>query len=57
MDTYEKTYEEVSKIDDIRLIDKWFRVDSKPFKTALLNIVKHWSLMFKQHLMDDVTNK
>jgi dynein heavy chain len=56
VDQYEKTYEDVSKIDDIRLIDKWFRIDSKPFKTALLNTIKKWSFMFKQHLMDDVTN-
>ena len=56
VDQYEKTYEDVMKIDDIRLIDKWFRVDSKPFKTALLNTIKKWSYMFKQHLMDDVTN-
>ncbi len=56
VDQYEKTYEDVSKFDDIQLIDKWFRVDSKPFKTALLNTIKKWSYMFKQHLMDDVTN-
>ena len=54
---YEKIYDDVSKLDDIRLIDKWFRVDSKPFKTVLLNTVKKWSYMFKQHLMDDVTNR
>lgn len=56
VDQYEKTYDDVSKLEDIRLIDKWFRVDSKPFKTALLNTIKKWSYMFKQHLMEDVTN-
>ncbi|CAF0714705.1 unnamed protein product [Brachionus calyciflorus] len=56
VDQYEKTFDDVSKLDDIRLIDKWFRVDSKPFKTALLNTIKKWSYMFKQHLMEDVTN-
>lgn len=44
------------KLEDVRTIDKWFRVDSKPFKQNLLNTVKKWSLMFKQHLMDDVMN-
>ena len=34
----------------------WFRVDNRPFKNALRNIVKRWSLMFKQHLIDHVTN-
>ena len=56
VDQYEKTYEDVSKLNDITLIDKWFRIDSKPFKTGLLNTVKKWSFMFKQHLMDDITN-
>lgn len=57
VDQYEKTYEDVSKLEDVTLIDKWFRVDSKPFKTSLLNTIKKWSYMFKQHLMDDVTNR
>lgn len=57
VNAYENTYEEVSKLDDIFIIDKWFRIDNKPFKTALLNTVKKWSYMFKQHLMDDITNK
>jgi dynein heavy chain len=56
VDQYEKTYDDVSKLDDVTLIDKWFRVDGKPFKTSLLNTIKKWSYMFKQHLMDDVTN-
>ena len=31
-------------------------MDNKPFKTVLMNTVKKWSYMFKQHLMDDITN-
>jgi hypothetical protein len=57
VDTYEHLYDDVTKLDDIRILDKWFRVDSKPFKQGLLNIVKKWSFMFKQYLMDDVTNR
>ena len=56
VDTYESIYEEVSKFEDTKILDRWFRVDSRPFKQALLNIAKKWSYMFKQHLMDDVTN-
>jgi len=56
VDPYEHIYEDFTKLEDIRTIDKWFRVDSKPFKQNLLNTVKKWSLTFKQHLMDDVTN-
>lgn len=31
-------------------------MNSKPFKQALLNTIKRWSFMFKQHLIDHVTN-
>ena len=41
---------------DSTIFDVWFRIDIKPFKQALLNIVKRWSFMFKQHLIDHVTN-
>jgi len=56
VDTYEKIYTEVEAIDPIAVFDGWFRVDAKPFKQALLNIIKRWSLMFKQHLIDHVVN-
>ncbi|CAF0885207.1 unnamed protein product, partial [Didymodactylos carnosus] len=56
VDTYETIYDEVSKFEDTKILDRWFRVDSRPFKQALLNTAKKWSFMFKQHLMDDVTN-
>ena len=39
------------------MFDVWFRVDARPFKQALLNIVKRWSFMFKQHLIDHVTDR
>ena len=30
-------------------------VDPQPFKQALLNIIKRWSFMFKEHLISHVT--
>ena len=57
IDTYEKLYAEVDEVDGIKIFDTWFRVDAKPFKQALLNIIKRWSYMFKQHLIDHVTNR
>ena len=39
------------------MFDVWFRVDARPFKQALLTIIKRWSFMFKQHLIDHVTNR
>ncbi|CAG5123286.1 unnamed protein product, partial [Candidula unifasciata] len=56
IDTYEKIYDEALRIQDTEIFDSWFRVDAKPFKMSLLNIIKRWSFMFKQHLIDHVTN-
>ncbi|XP_077979817.1 dynein beta chain, ciliary-like [Glandiceps talaboti] len=56
VDTYEKVYTEVEDVEGTQVFDAWFRVDARPFKQALLNIVKRWSFMFKQHLIDHVTN-
>ena len=38
------------------VFDAWFMVDAQPFKQALLNIIKRWSFMFKEHLINHVTN-
>uniref|UniRef100_A0A8D0H5U7 Dynein axonemal heavy chain 17 n=1 Tax=Sphenodon punctatus TaxID=8508 RepID=A0A8D0H5U7_SPHPU len=56
IDTYEKLYEEVSKFDNTKVFNGWLQSDCRPFRQALLNIIKRWSLMFKQHLSDHVTN-
>ncbi|XP_077967769.1 dynein beta chain, ciliary-like [Styela clava] len=56
VDQYEKIYCEVEEVNPVAVFDSWFRVDAKPFKQALLNIIKRWSFMFKQHLIDHVTN-
>lgn len=39
------------------VLDGWFQLDTRPFKQSLLNTIKRWSLMFKQHLMEHVTNR
>ena len=57
VDTYEKVYVEAEQIGDMAIFDVWFRVDTRPFKQALLNTVKRWSYMFKQHLIDHVENR
>ena len=57
INTYEKIYEEAEKIEPLTIFEHWFRVNSKPFKQALLNTIKRWSFMFKQHLIDHVTNR
>ncbi|XP_006863495.1 PREDICTED: dynein heavy chain 9, axonemal [Chrysochloris asiatica] len=56
IDSYEKLYEEVCKLEPTKVLDHWMKIDVRPFKASLLNIIKRWSLMFKQHLEDYVTN-
>ncbi|KAK2522722.1 Dnah9 [Columba livia] len=54
IDSYEKIYEEVNLIEPISIFQSWMKVDARPFKASLLNVIKRWSLVFKQHLMDHV---
>ncbi|XP_075760265.1 dynein axonemal heavy chain 17 isoform X2 [Pelodiscus sinensis] len=56
IDSYEKLYEEVSRFENTRVFSGWLQSDCRPFKQALLNTIKRWSLMFKQHLIDHVTS-
>lgn len=57
IDRYEDLYVQVSKLEDSRVFDGWFRVDIRPFKMSLLNTIKKWSWMFKEHLISYVTEK
>uniref|UniRef100_A0A7N8XYV6 Dynein axonemal heavy chain 11 n=1 Tax=Mastacembelus armatus TaxID=205130 RepID=A0A7N8XYV6_9TELE len=56
IDYYEDLYDEVSKLEDFRVFNRWFRVDIKIFKVSLLNTIKKWSWLFKEHLLRYVTN-
>ncbi|XP_028422796.1 dynein axonemal heavy chain 9 isoform X2 [Perca flavescens] len=56
VDRYEKIYEEVHGLEPVHVFHGWMRVDGRSMKSALLNIIKKWSFMFKQHLIDHVTN-
>ncbi|XP_023561192.1 dynein heavy chain 9, axonemal [Octodon degus] len=56
IDSYEKLYEEVCSLEPTKVFDSWMKIDVRPFKASLMNIIKKWSLMFKQHLVDYVTN-
>ncbi|NWH56161.1 DYH9 protein, partial [Geococcyx californianus] len=56
IDSYEKIYEEVNRIEPISIFQSWMKVDARPFKVSLLNVIKRWSLVFKQHLVDHVTH-
>ncbi|XP_057356823.1 dynein axonemal heavy chain 9 isoform X5 [Manis pentadactyla] len=56
IDSYEKLYEDVCRLEPIRVFESWMKIDVRPFKASLLNVIKKWSLMFKQHLVDSVTD-
>lgn len=57
IDYYEDLYSKTSKLEDFRVFDGWFRVDIKFFKVSLLNTIKKWSWLFKEHLLTYVTNR
>ncbi|KAM8836943.1 LOW QUALITY PROTEIN: dynein axonemal heavy chain 9 [Spinachia spinachia] len=46
----------VQGLEPVHVFLGWVRVDARSMKSALLNIIKKWSLMFKQHLVDHETN-
>ncbi|KAM4697873.1 dynein axonemal heavy chain 11-like [Rhinophrynus dorsalis] len=52
---YESLYNEVGQFDNEKTFNGWLLVDVKPFKTSLKNIIKKWSWMFKEHLLNHVT--
>ena len=62
IDLYEDLYVVISKLDETKCFDGssesgdsgWFRVYLGPFKQALLNRVKLWSYMFKDHIVKSV---
>ncbi|KAJ8957969.1 hypothetical protein NQ318_001970 [Aromia moschata] len=56
IDNFENLSNEVDKMQEEKIFNSWFRVDVKPFKQALLNTIRKWGNMFKQHLVDTVTH-
>ncbi|XP_024130607.1 dynein heavy chain 9, axonemal [Oryzias melastigma] len=54
LDSYERLYKEVESLDPVRVIHGWVKLDCLGLKVILLNSIKKWSLMFKQHLVDVV---
>ncbi|KAM6142342.1 LOW QUALITY PROTEIN: dynein axonemal heavy chain 11 [Phoenicopterus ruber ruber] len=51
IDIYENLYVQISKFEDSKIFESSFKVDMKPFKMNLLNIIKKWSWMFKEYLL------
>uniref|UniRef100_A0A8D2LWB0 Dynein axonemal heavy chain 11 n=1 Tax=Varanus komodoensis TaxID=61221 RepID=A0A8D2LWB0_VARKO len=51
IDIYENLYIEMSKLEDFKIFEGWLKVDMKPFKISLLNVIKKWSWLFKEYLL------
>uniref|UniRef100_A0AAY4DTA3 Dynein, axonemal, heavy polypeptide 9 like n=1 Tax=Denticeps clupeoides TaxID=299321 RepID=A0AAY4DTA3_9TELE len=51
---FESLYEKVCAFEDGMIFCGWCQVDIKPFKVTLMNIIKKWSWMFKEHLLNHV---
>lgn len=44
-------------IENEKLVFKWLRIDTKPFKQALLNIICKWAYILKMHLVNSVNTR
>lgn len=55
IDNYESLFAEIEGIDAFQIFNSWFQVDVRPFRQSLLNIVRKWGNMFKNHLVEQVT--
>ncbi|KAJ8011706.1 hypothetical protein DPEC_G00061030 [Dallia pectoralis] len=51
---FESLYVRVSNMEDRRVFCSWIQLDIKPFILALMNVIKRWSWMFKEHLLNHV---
>lgn len=47
----------MSKFDDFRVFNSWFKIDMRPFKLSMLNVIKKWSWMFQEHLLRFVVDR
>lgn len=56
IDIYESLTQEVEDIPAYEVFNAWFQVDVRPFRAALINIVRRWGNMFKEHLVNRVTS-
>lgn len=56
IDNYESLYAEIERIEPFHVFSAWFQVDARPFRQSLLNIVRKWGNMFKNHLVERVTS-
>ena len=44
-------------MEDRRVFCGWLQLDIRPFKHTLMNVIKRWSWMFKEHLLNHVNQR
>ncbi|KAJ8736094.1 hypothetical protein PYW08_006750 [Mythimna loreyi] len=55
IDHYENLFMEIEDMQPYKIFSNWFQVDIRPFRQALLNTVRKWGNMYKEHLVNKVT--
>ncbi|CAG9581720.1 unnamed protein product [Danaus chrysippus] len=56
IDHYENLFMDIEEMDSYKVFNSWFQVDIRPFRQALLNTVRKWGNMYKEHLVENVTS-
>ncbi|KAI5645013.1 dynein heavy chain and region d6 of dynein motor domain-containing protein [Phthorimaea operculella] len=56
IDHYENMFMDIEDIESYKVFHCWFQVDVRPFRQALLNTVRKWGNMYKEHLVNNVTS-
>ncbi|XP_072771260.1 dynein beta chain, ciliary-like [Nerophis lumbriciformis] len=54
IDVFECLHERVSEMEDGKVFCGWLQLDVRPFKHTLMNVIKRWSWMLKEHLLNHV---
>lgn len=54
VDFYDQVYNEIKKLEDMRIVDKWLRLNARYLKRKLLNFSLEWKNMYKNHIQNDV---
>lgn len=52
IDGYESLHVEIEAIQPYQVFSAFFQVDVRPFRQSLINIVRRWGNMFKDHLVN-----
>ncbi|KAL4716976.1 hypothetical protein ACJJTC_012787 [Scirpophaga incertulas] len=51
---FESLFLEIEDMDSYKIFSCWLQVDMRPFRQALLNTVRKWGNMYKEHLVEKV---